>query len=825
MSLNRFFIDPVIIILVMSARPPGERLALLSMAFHVCCSIALFAHILVVPRASPPRRIIASVLDLGTISIQIGLTGAVGAALYPFYLWVILGYGFRFGLNYLAVAMGVAITGFATDIMVSRYWQQEPFLSYGLLLGLLLVPAYASTLIRKLSAAKRQAEQASQAKTLFLASVSHELRTPLNAVIGMGGLLSATPLNAEQRDMTGTIDSAAKALLQQIDGILDFLRLETGHFVAERNDFDLLDLLGELRDLVAPQARAKSVRLALFIPADTGLSIRADRRHLQTILLNLLANAVKFTEGGFVSLAVTTAGPTAVGAVLRFEVSDTGIGIASESVGHIFDSFTQADESIRNRFGGTGLGLATCKLLVNLLGGEIGVDSAPGVGSSFWFTIPVDHPPPGADHAVPATGPKFRRATMLSADPASTGGIQASLARRLAREAITLVAAPPGAEIAPDMIYFADAAMLGTASFVAWFEHATAASAAAASLLGRTPLIAAVGGPPGPGLIQAAQRSMIRTCVDPDADAAEIRAALRIFAAWPDSGGRDDGQLPLFQPIRSLHILVADDNRTNQKVIGKILTSAGHRASFASDGSEALEALAEPDFDLVLMDVNMPGMTGIEVTQLHRFAELGQGRASGMVAHAGHLPILALTADATPEMAQRCIDAGMDACVIKPVAPNDLLAAIDTHANGSPPAATAPPTGGATGDEWDTTTYPIIDWAALNGLRRLGGEQFVIELLDEIQREAEELGERLAANTRAVDAEDFRANAHALQSSAANVGAKSLSELCRSWRHTTRSDLQAKGEDRLNKLYAALKAVESRLSERRPVGQSPDPHT
>ena len=791
MSLNRFAIDLIAIILVALTGPANGRAAMLALAVHLVAAAGLIGHIVVVPRSSPARRVIAVILDIGIISLLLHLTGPVGAALQPIYLWVILGNGFRFGVRYLFVAVAVAAAGFGAVILGTPYWQTQPFLAGGLLLGLLVVPAYASTLILKLSASKRQAEQASQAKTQFLASVSHELRTPLNAVIGMGGLLTATRLDGEQREMVATMDNAAKALLQQIDGILDFLRIETGHFVPELTEFDLLALLIELRGLVAAQARARGIRLALHVPAATALRIRADRRHLQTVLLNLMGNAVKFTEQGTVTIAVSALRSSAGSALLRFEVTDTGIGIAADATDRIFNSFTQADESIRNRFGGTGLGLAICRLVTGLLGGQIGVESAVGKGSAFWFTMPVGLPP--ESHAAPAPSMPGvpRRGVVL----AGTNPDRAWPPSWPALPHIMLEDGDLAGGAQAGVLYFADQAAADDPALPAWFERARAA--------GVEPLVALVGLPIGPGLAAAVRRSVIHTVISPDAGASEMAAAVRIMTAWGEAPAADPSRSVLHRPARVLEILVADDNLTNQRVIGKILSSAGHQPRFVNNGAQALTALGSERFDLALLDVNMPEMTGIEVTQLHRFAELGQGR----------LPILALTADATPEMARRCLDVGMDACLVKPIAPNQLLEAIDGQM-GTGATARDEPAGAkrmAFAEEWDVPKLPVIDWTALNGLQSLGGEQFVTELIEEFRQEAEELGRRMDAAVQARDAESFRSEAHALQSSAANIGARTLSELCRSWRYTKQADLQAEGAERMQRLQAALSAVQRAL--------------
>jgi two-component system sensor histidine kinase RpfC len=358
-------------------------------AAYEIVSIILFCHLLYRPGASVARRLIGMVFDLSLFSYGMYAGGETFALLYPIYLWIIFGNGFRFGVPYLFAASATSVLTFGVVIATTAFWQEHRGLAAGLATGLVLLPLYVSTLIRKLSEAKRQAEEANRAKSAFLASMSHEFRTPLNAIIGLSDLLRESPLDAEQEDMSETIGKSGRQLLTLINSVLDFSRAEAGEIPIKTADFDLVSLLGEIRNMLAIEAQRKGVRLAIHCTARTPLLLAGDRHHLEEVLVNLAGNAVKFTEHGHVVIAVDTVARDGDKARLRFEVTDTGIGISTDAQLRIFERFTQADETIIDRFGGTGLGLAIVKQLVELQGGTIGVESALGKGSKFWFSLAV----------------------------------------------------------------------------------------------------------------------------------------------------------------------------------------------------------------------------------------------------------------------------------------------------------------------------------------------------------------------------------------------------------------------------------------------------
>jgi two-component system sensor histidine kinase RpfC len=519
--------------------------------------------------------------------------------------------------------------------------------------------------------------------------------------------------------------------------------------------------------------------------------------------MNLAGNAVKFTDSGSVMLAVDATPLTNSRVRLRFEVSDTGVGIAEDALGRIFNSFTQADETIINRFGGTGLGLAICRRLVELLGGEIGVESKLGVGSNFWFTLDLDCQ---AEAAKPATF-AGARIIFMSADDI--------MARRIVGLAGEWGANVQVADTAGQAIGLLRAVPEGTPRTLILHKEglATDADALASALhgldpSGRLPLIL-IDDDYASGLPDHLVRQHFTTVLSPAAEEQELRAALRIACGHRSlpatAGARTDEALPA-RPSRKLHILIADDNRTNQRVVAKILERAGHRTTIVGNGEEALDALEHNDFALVLMDVNMPVMNGLEATKLYRFTALGLP----------HVPIVALTADITPEVAQRCKEAGMDACLTKPIEPVRLLEVLDQMVPADAEDATPEPTPAVT----DITTHPrfrpassqpAIDLRVLSELEALGGKPFLSELIREFINDAGVLVESIAVAAEAVDVRMFRDQAHALRSGAANIGAKGLYDLCLQWRQINEGELQLDGRRNAERLAAELERVRDAL--------------
>jgi two-component system, sensor histidine kinase RpfC len=774
-------------------------------AVYQIVSVILFCHLLYRPGISVGRRLVGMVFDLGLFSYGMHVGGETFALLYPVYLWVIFGNGFRFGVPYLFAASATSVLTFGTVIATTAFWQEHRGLASGLTAGLVLLPLYVSTLIRKLSEAKRQAEEANRAKSAFLASMSHEFRTPLNAIIGLSDLLRESSLDPEQDEMSDTIGKSGRQLLTLINSVLDFSRAEAGRITIKNADFDLISLLGEIRNMLAFEAQRKGVRLAIHCTARTPRLLVGDKPHLEEVLINLAGNAVKFTERGFVVIAVDAIAHDGDRVRLRFEVTDTGIGISRDAQTRVFERFTQADETIIDRFGGTGLGLAIARQLVELQGGSIGVQSAPGQGSTFWFEIELESQAQNPLQVYTAQTPVVfvggnddDRAIARSCVPNVT------FSDNIAEATAALASLRAGGVRRPIAVIDHDVAdqLDDTA-----FERITGDNPAC------TPALILVTDDRSEVLPEGIVRSRFITTLPTPLDPMKLIASLQI-ARGNSATERPEAarNRTIVATRRPLSILVAEDNRTNQMVIAKILDRAGHRITIVDNGEAALDILETQDFDLVLMDVNMPVMNGIEATKLYRFTSLGRP----------HVPIVALTADATEDVKQRCREAGMDACATKPIEPHRLLEIIGTLVDGGAKgprvvSSKGEPVGQAPAAPRNTREA-AIDLDTIDALESLGGKEFVDELAAQFLDDAADILRQLSDITAAGDTLAFREQLHALRSAAANIGARGIYEMCLAWRQIAPEDLASQGEFYLNGLRDEFErvcvALRGRLSKR-----------
>lgn len=405
--------------LFVDGRPEVARALWLSeayLAIEIGVAIGIVGWLLWRPGVSHPRRVLGMVADYSLMGVGLFLLGDLLAWLYVVIMWVTVGNGLRFGPRYLYAAIGFAFVTFGTAVAITPYWQQNLSLALGLLVGLVAVPLYLSSLLRALTEATRAAKAASEAKSRFLANMSHEFRTPLNGIIGMSDLLVTTPLSAEQRDSAHVIQTSAKVLQALVDDVLDIFKIEAGKFRSSHADFSLPELVRGIQVMLMPSAHGKGLRFEAKVADDVPTLLHGDSNQLRQVLVNLLSNAIKFTDQGQVTLAIDAIGgePASSRVQLRFSVRDTGIGMPPEALVGIFDAFEQVETGLGRRFGGTGLGTTIAKGLTEQMGGQIHVESRLGEGSHFWIEVPLgiversDAMPASISNVIPFDDPFVR---------------------------------------------------------------------------------------------------------------------------------------------------------------------------------------------------------------------------------------------------------------------------------------------------------------------------------------------------------------------------------------------------------------------------------
>ncbi|MEW8053333.1 MAG: ATP-binding protein [Candidatus Thiodiazotropha sp.] len=771
--------------------PPDELYQLLCYiaSLYLFVALSIVVAITIEPKRYQLRRQMTMLFDVGIVTWSMWVGGECVSMLYVFYLWISLGNGFRFGTTALIQSSVLSMIGFSIVISNNEFWVQHQLMSTGLLIGLLITTLYVTLLLRRLENEKLRAEAASMAKSRYLANMSHEIRTPLNGVVGMTDLLANTPMGIEQQEIMRTIQASAETLLSLIEDILDFSKIEAGKVEVLLKDHDILQLIQDVLAMMQPSADAKSIKLNSWIDMAVTPVVRTDPQLLRQILINLLNNAIKFTEQGSVTLRLSPgAGEYHKGGESRllFEVIDTGIGISESQQQRIFDRFTQCDESTSHRNSGSGLGTTITKQLVELLRGEIGVESQLGEGSRFWFELPA-LPGKVLDNEICLDEVKVLLFTDLLSDENRV------LDYLQERQMITKVCT----SVADGFLELLNAEKLESPFDIAVIDE---------NYTGLTvdELISAI-------RAEKSLDGLSIVCVRGDnkaagGDGCSAIVSLpvtdeklhHVFTYVLHTIRRGvDTEPKVFKeltPRESTYakILLAEDNLINQKVVKKILELQGHAVDVASNGEEAITLLDTKLYDLAIVDLQMPDVSGIDVIKQYRV----------MHADEAQMPFMILTANATTEAIKQCDEIGVSAYLTKPVRSSRLLEMVNrvlgVETMEFPPGTLIDQ---PIREANSVRNLQVLDHKTLIDLEKLSKDpNFLQSMADSFLRDSDALLTNMQKSLEEGDLHQYRDCAHAIADNASGMGAFSLKTVCSAVSGIERSEFHIRGVKMLAKI-------------------------
>lgn len=735
---------------------------------HVVCigfeilSLAIVVAILIRPQRSAWRRGFGAVVDLGTTTYLMWTNGEVGAPLYGIYLWVTFGNGFRYGVRSLYGSHVMSLAGFGAVVAFNPFWHQHALMAGGFLILLAAVPLYGAVLLKGVTTAQDKAEQANAAKSRFLSVMSHEIRTPLNGIIGINALLRKTKVTPEQLDLINTLGMSSEVLLSLLDNVLDIAKIEAGKMPIEQVDFDLHLMIDGAMKIAATHAAAKGLHFGAFVDAAVPRFVVGDPHRLRQVLINLLSNATKFTDQGGVHLRMTVVRQRSGTITVRGEVIDTGVGMSTDAIAQIFQPFVQADQSTTRQFGGTGLGTTIARQLIELMGGRMGADSAPNQGSTFWFEVPL-RTREAADAQSPLPG---IRVLLLGLKPE----LDEHLTQLLRSWQVT-VESSPGADAAKTSSTANDTRTPWHVVIVNQDGHSEPILDLNQMQPGweRHPSVIALNPPAAAGnrwtMVKWPYTAALSLPITADA----LHRALH-FAAIDEitsqaRAARWEKQHPRNRSGGRLRILVAEDNATNRKIIAQVLEHGGYEVTLATTGTQAVEALQWSEFDVVILDKYMPGMSGMEVAERY-IALRGEPRA----------PMIMLTAEATAEAMQQCKAAGMQAFLTKPIDPEMLFETISALTSDAQVITDQQASMEATIPL--SPAMLILDESILAELdKHAYSPQFVADIVESFSSDMSDLIARLEVITANVDWSELSDILHTMEGTARGSGACGIAAL------------------------------------------------
>ncbi len=749
-------------------------------------SLVLFAWIHRSKAASDVARYLPLVVDVVTATTLLGLTGERSAIVWFVYTWTPVAYGLRFGLRYLYVSWIVSVVGcglvYALSAAVDGFWYEHPLLWLGAFIWVAAPTVYVAILLKQKLAAVQSAEEARVQTERAQADAERERVERARA-------------EAERARAEAEAASEAKseflATRSLIDNLLDLRKIEAGKMAIEHSPFDLHVVMNRLAALFEPEAKRAHLRFTKSISADAPYGLVGDDLRIQQVLINMIGNALKFTRQGFVRVSASAPEQSDHEVTLRFEVRDTGIGIPPENAGRIFDRFTQANSGIHRQYGGSGLGTTICKHLVGLMGGAIGFDSRPEGGTTFWFSVPLSRQLAEAHEDGAGVSIRGARLYLVSRSP-EAGRWFARTVRERQMQYASFVSIEDALTTTPQdgnrelCIWIVD----GEDDGIRWRDAPRVLGQGGA----QSPCILI-----HPGLAENDAFDAGYVCLLKSRDPLPLVRALRSVVAGTTSvepladfsGQQASGRT-------GLRVLVAEDNQISQQIIAMMLQAGGHLVTLVSDGESVLETYRNASFDVVILDMHMPGRTGLDVARAIRLLEAASRDR--------RMPIIMLTAAASIDLREDSRDAGVDLFLSKPVDPRALLRGVSQVFSDADHAGTltAPP---------PRAPEECIDRVLLQEMAKLARDPgFMQTLTRKFSAEARQLVDQIEAAVTGKDRARFRELTHALKGTAMMAGAIRLRDSAARAEITADSVFNGAGADLIEDLRKALEATNHELS-------------